>query len=127
MPVLHTKHIYAAPQTSDGYRVLVDRLWPRGMSHERAQLDAWLKEVAPSAQVRKDFHHDPDHWADFQTAYVREIDSRTETRAALATLKAAIASHEVVTLLFAAHDDEENNAQVLSHYLVRHIAGLTLA
>lgn len=125
MTTIRTKHIYADAEPGDGYRALVDRLWPRGMSHERAHLDVWLKEVAPTADLRKAFGHDPDHWDEFVTAYTRELDHRDETRAALKTLTDAIARHDVVTLLFAAHDDTENNAHVLRDYLLAHVAGLT--
>lgn len=117
MSTIQLKRIYDDAEASDGFRVLVDRLWPRGMSHERARLDLWLKEVAPSAELRKDWHHDPAHWSEFENAYRHELTTRPETVAALAQLREILASHDVVTLLFAAHGTTENNAVVLAQVL----------
>lgn len=127
MSVALIKRIYDPPAPTDGYRVLVDRLWPRGMSHERAHLDLWLKEVAPSADLRKDWHHDPAHWDDFEREYSEELRTRPETRAALTTLTQALSEHPTVTLLYAAHGTTENNAVVLRDFLVSTLDGVTAA
>lgn len=125
MSVVLIKRIYEEASAQDGYRVLVDRLWPRGMSHERAHLDVWLKEVAPSTDLRTDWHHDPAHWPEFEKAYREELRTRPETVQALTTLKQALADHPTVTLLYAAHGTEQNNAVVLQDYLVDTVDGVT--
>jgi uncharacterized protein YeaO (DUF488 family) len=109
------KRVYDEPAPSDGIRVLVDRLWPRGLSKERAHIDLWLKEVAPSNELRKWFGHDPEKFAEFRRCYEAELASETGQEA-LARLR-DMAKREVVTLLFAAHDMEHNNAVVLRDLL----------
>lgn len=109
------KRIYDEPAADDGYRVLVDRLWPRGVSKDRAQLDEWLKGVAPSPELRTWFGHKPERFAEFGARYEVELDSNP----ALQQLKDIIKSHESVTLLYAAHDPVVNHAHVLSDYLER--------
>lgn len=109
------KRIYDAPARADGQRVLVDRIWPRGVSKEAADLDLWLKEVAPSDRLRKWFGHDEEKWEEFKRRYFEELDGRRES------LKEVVeaASHRTVTLLFAAKDEERNNAVALKEYLQR--------
>jgi uncharacterized protein YeaO (DUF488 family) len=107
------KRVYEAPSRSDGYRVLVDRLWPRGVSRDDARLDEWLKDVAPSDGLRRRFHGQPDKWAEFRRLYLSEL---SEHREALRSL-AARARKERVTLLFGSRDEEHNNAVVLKQYL----------
>ena len=113
--MIRLKRVYEKPSRADGLRVLVDRLWPRGLSKERAAVAIWLKEVAPSAELRKWFGHDPDKWKEFQARYRQELK---ENRAALALLKEK-ASERTVTLLFAARDEEHNEAVVLKKILQR--------
>ena len=112
---LKIKRAYAEPEKSDGVRILVDRLWPRGLSKERAHVDLWLKEVAPSTDLRKWFAHDPERWPEFQSRYLEELKSHS---AELALLREK-SVHGVVTLLFAARDEEHNEAVVLKDLLER--------
>lgn len=107
------KRVQEAPAASDGRRVLVDRLWPRGVSKAAARLDQWLKEVAPSDELRRWFGHDPARWAAFEARYSRELDARPD---AVAELLAACARGPV-TLVFSARDREHNNAVALKAYL----------
>lgn len=110
------KRIYDGPEASDGTRVLVDRLWPRGLSKERAHIDLWLKEIAPSNELRKWFHHDPEKFAEFRQRYESELQSESGQEA-LAKLR-ELAKQGPITLLFAAHDAEHNNAVVLRDVLL---------
>lgn len=107
------KRAYAPVEDTDGYRILVDRLWPRGISKEKAKIDLWLKSVAPSNDLRKWFGHDPERFPEFSKRYQDEL----EESGALDELRAAIKEHPNATLLFAAHDEEHNNAVVLQHLL----------
>ena len=110
------KRVYEQVETQDGTRVLVDRLWPRGLSKERAHVDMWLKEVAPSNELRRWFGHAPDKFADFQRRYEAELASESD-KEALSKLRALL-KHGPVTLVFAAHDTEHNNAVVLRDLLI---------
>jgi len=103
------KRVYAEPETSDGFRILVDRLWPRGLTREKAKVDLWLKEVAPSNELRKWFAHDPAKWPEFQSRYMDELKSRSEQ---LELLREKAAKGPV-TLLFAARDEQHNEAVIL--------------
>ena len=107
------KRAYAPAEESDGYRILVDRLWPRGISKEKAQIDLWLKSVAPSNELRKWFGHDPEKVPEFQQRYRAERAGS----GALDELRAVLREHPDATLLFAAHDEEHNNAVVLKELL----------
>ena len=107
------------PADDDGCRVLVDRLWPRGVSKERAQLGLWLKEVAPSPPLRTEFAHMQERFADFRAAYEAEL----ETNPAVQTLRDLAAEHGAVTLLFGARDPETNHARVLLEFLSAHSPG----
>lgn len=107
------KRIYEDPADDDGYRVLVDRIWPRGVSKDRARLDEWLKDVAPSTQLRTWFHHEEPKWSEFQSRYRAELD----TNDAVGVLRGLLASNSVVTLLYSARNEEENQAVVLRDYL----------
>ncbi len=111
------KRVYDQPEPGDGTRILVDRLWPRGLSKERAKVDAWLKEVAPSNDLRKWFGHDPEKFAEFRRRYEAELASGPGQEA-LARLR-DLARQGPVTLVFAAHDSEHNDAVVLRDVLVR--------
>ncbi|OQA29625.1 MAG: hypothetical protein BWY59_00175 [Verrucomicrobia bacterium ADurb.Bin345] len=108
------KRVYEPAAKSDGTRVLVDRLWPRGLTKAGAKVHLWLKELAPSTGLRKWFGHDPEKWADFQKKYGAELKGNP----ALATLK-SIAKGTTVTLVFAASDLDHNNAAALRRILSR--------
>jgi len=112
------KRIYEAPDPSDGTRVLVDRLWARGLTKEKAALDLWLKDIAPSTELRKWFSHDPAKWEEFQKRYRAELETND---AAVARLREELRKGPV-TLLYAARDQEHNEALVLRDYLVRRSA-----
>jgi uncharacterized protein YeaO (DUF488 family) len=111
------KRVYDEPASSDGTRVLVERLWPRGLSKARAHIDLWLKEVAPSHELRTWFGHDPKKFVEFRRRYEAELASGTGQEA-LATLR-ALARQGPITLVFAAHDAEHTNAVVLRDLLSR--------
>ncbi|TAL74443.1 MAG: DUF488 domain-containing protein [Rhodanobacter sp.] len=106
------KRVYEPAAKSDGYRVLIDRLWPRGLRKEAVPLDVWAKELAPSTELRKWFGHDPALWSGFQQRYVAELD---QLKAQWQPIAERAASHPV-TILFGAHDTEHNNAVVMKAY-----------
>jgi uncharacterized protein YeaO (DUF488 family) len=111
------KRAYDPPLSSDGTRVLVDGLWPRGISKEKLKLDVWLKDVAPSADLRKWFSHDPQRWLEFEQRYMDELKHNTAGWKPIAE-----AAHgNDVTLIFGSKDVEHNNAVVLQKFLRRHI------
>ena len=110
---LTVKRIYEPPAPDDGQRVLVDRIWPRGISKEDAALTLWLKEIAPSDELRKWFGHQAARWAEFQKRYRAELDGNGE---AVAQLRGLL-RHGKVTLLYGAHDEAHNNAVALAGYL----------
>lgn len=111
------KRVYDTPDPGDGLRVLVDRLWPRGLSKERARVDVWLKDVAPSRELRAWFGHDPVKFEEFRRRYEAELATEP-ARSALAELR-ELARKQHVTLVFAAHDTEHCNAVVLRELLAR--------
>ena len=110
------KRVYDEPDPGDGTRVLVERLWPRGLSKERAHVDVWLKEVAPSRELRTWYGHDPEKFAEFRRRYESELASQAG-QAALAWLRDLV-KQGPVTLVFAAHDTEHTNAIVLRDLLL---------
>jgi uncharacterized protein YeaO (DUF488 family) len=112
---LRIKRAYEEPAHDDGVRVLVDRLWPRGLSKPGARVDLWLKDLAPSSPLRRWFNHDPARWAEFRRRYARELDAKDR---AIAALRGAVRRGRV-TLLFSASDPEHNNAVALQSYLAR--------
>lgn len=111
------KRVYDEPTKQDGKRVLVDRLWPRGLSKEKAQVDLWLKELAPSNELRKWFAHDPAKFDEFRRRYEMELSSSEVAQAKVAELQ-GLAQREHITLVFAARDTEYNNAVVLRDLLL---------
>ena len=113
------KRVYEEADANDGTRVLVDRLWPRGLSKERARVDAWLKEVAPSDELRRWFGHDPDKFAEFRKRYEAELASESGKEAMAKLGELVKRGH--VTLLFAVRDMEHNNAVVLRDVLMKSI------
>ncbi|MEK5165862.1 DUF488 domain-containing protein [Paenibacillus sp. FSL R5-0527] len=110
------KRIYEAPASGDGYRILVDRLWPRGVKKEQAAIDEWMKAVAPSPELRKWFNHQPERFAAFSDSYVRELETDPE-RAVLAARIRELAEKQRVTLVYAAKDPACNHAVVLQRWL----------
>jgi uncharacterized protein YeaO (DUF488 family) len=113
---VNVKRIYEAPQKADGTRVLVDRLWPRGVSKERAALDAWLKELAPSDELRQWFHATPNGWLQFRKKYLKEL-ARPEAAPDLNELYKLAHKRKHLTLLYASKNEERNNATVLKDLL----------
>jgi len=111
--VIRIKRVYDPPAADDGWRVLVDRLWPRGLSRDEARIDEWLKEIAPSDGLRKWFGHDPARWEEFRSRYREELQGKGEL---LERLRQAASQGEMF-LLFAAKDEEHNNAVVLKELL----------
>ncbi len=113
---IKVKRIYDPPSSDDGTRLLVDRIWPRGMSKDSAKIDAWLKDIAPSTDLRRWFGHDPARWTEFQKRYYAELDEKPDVKKTILSPK----TKGTVTLLFAAKDIEHNNAVALKSYLIRH-------
>ncbi|MHA6670274.1 DUF488 domain-containing protein [Homoserinimonas sp. A447] len=109
------KRVYDDPGQRDGYRVLVDRIWPRGLSKDSAHLDEWVKDVAPTDELRSWFGHDPDRFDEFAKRYREELAANP----ALESLREIIRSHRKVTLLYGARDTEHNQAVVLRDHLAR--------
>jgi uncharacterized protein YeaO (DUF488 family) len=107
------KRVYEPPLPDDGERVLVDRLWPRGMTKERAAVDLWMKEISPSTELRKWFDHDPAKWAGFQQRYRKELEARPELVGALREM----ARQGMVTLLYGARNQAQNEAVALKAFL----------
>lgn len=118
--MIRIKRAYEASARGDGHRVLVDRLWPRGLTKAGAHVDEWLQDLAPSNELRKWFAHDPARFAEFRARYQKELANET-ARALLRTL-AQRARSKTVTLVYAAHDERHNNAAVLVGLLKRRLA-----
>jgi uncharacterized protein YeaO (DUF488 family) len=114
--LIKRKRIYEVAETTDGYRVLVDRIWPRGMKKEAAQIDLWLKAVAPSTELRKWFGHDPERFDAFKGRYLQELE-KAPAKDALARLKALVAEQQTVTLQHGAKNEEQNQALILQDLL----------
>jgi len=113
MPRIQVKRVYETPNPSDGVRILVDRVWPRGISKAKLKADLWLKEVAPSTELRKWFAHDPAKWAQFKRRYFAELKRNRE---AVASFREA--AKQGATLLYSAHDETHNQAVALREYLI---------
>ncbi|MGE4102084.1 MAG: DUF488 domain-containing protein [Pirellulales bacterium] len=114
--MIKLKRVYEEPSSKDGLRVLVERLWPRGLTKKRAAVDLWLKDLAPSPELRKWFGHDPARWEQFQNRYRQELRKRTD---AIRLLKQKV-NEGMVTLVYAARDEEHNGALALKRYLQGH-------
>ena len=112
---IQIKRVYEKPDRDDGIRILVDRLWPRGLTKEKAHIDIWLKEIAPSTALRKWFGHDPAKWNEFCEQYIVELKNNTEQRN---VLKEQLINNSL-TLLYGAKDEEHNEAVVLKEYFSR--------
>jgi uncharacterized protein YeaO (DUF488 family) len=112
---LKIRRAYEPAESSDGTRILVDGLWPRGVSRDEAKVDLWLKEVAPSARLRRWYGHRPERWPEFRRRYFAELDAKPEVVAQLRE----VVGRGKATLVFAARDAEHSNAQALLEYLKR--------
>ncbi len=123
--MIRLKRAYEPAKPSDGYRVLVERLWPRGLRKEDARLDAWLKDVAPSNELRTWFGHDPERWTEFRTRYKRELHAQAAE--ALLEELARRAAQKTVTLVFSTHDEHLSNATVLKELIERRLSRATPA
>jgi len=108
--MIKIKRVYDSPDKDDGFRILVDRLWPRGLTKEKAKVDLWLKEVAPSNELRQWFAHDPKKWQEFQSKYQAELKNNKEL---LAKIKQTEKEKGTVTLLYSTKETEHNNAIAL--------------
>ncbi|SEA95131.1 Uncharacterized conserved protein YeaO, DUF488 family [Oribacterium sp. KHPX15] len=113
---IRTKRIYKALEENDGIRILVDRLWPRGIKKESSEVKAWEKEIAPSNELRKWFNHDAEKYPEFRRKYMEELDASEDAEKLLEFVKEHIKSDNI-TLLYAAKDEEHNNAIVLMDWL----------
>ncbi len=111
---VNLKRVYETASRDDGVRILVDRLWPRGLSKDRAKIDLWLRDVAPSNDLRSWFKHEPEKWDEFRRRYFMELTNNAAAQSVLEEV-----SRSKVTLLFAARDEERNNAVALREYLVQ--------
>ncbi len=116
---IQIKRAYTEPSESDGYRVLIDRLWPRGVSKEELRLDEWLKEIAPSNELRKWFHHEAGKFAEFKKRYLRELEDAEEPIAHLLEK----AQKGRLTLVYGAKDEENNQAVILKELLEQKLSG----
>ncbi|MGB2930797.1 MAG: DUF488 domain-containing protein [Methyloceanibacter sp.] len=108
------KRVYEAPAADDGARILVDRLWPRGVSKERAAIDRWMKDIAPSTELRQWFGHDPARWQEFRCRYAQEVRQHRELLDQLRSL----ARQGPITLVYSARDEEPNDAVALRHLIL---------
>lgn len=112
-PVIKIKRVYDKPQQKDGYRILVDRLWPRGLAKKEAAIDEWTKLLAPTTDLRKWFGHDPARWTEFQKKYQAELKKNENVKPFIEQHK----DKKLITLLYAAKDEEHNQAVVLQKFL----------
>ncbi len=111
--MIKIKRIYEKPEENDGFRILVDRLWPRGLNKQKAKVDLWLKDIAPSDNLRKWFSHDPKKWISFKSKYEKELESNT----LLQKIRRLESENKILTLIYAAKDKEHNNAVALNEIL----------
>jgi uncharacterized protein YeaO (DUF488 family) len=109
------KRAYETPSRGDGTRILIDRLWPRGVKKSEAKIDEWMKDIAPSTALRKWFGHDPGRWSEFRHCYEKEIREHPKQLERLC----GIARHGILTLVFSAHDEEHNDAAVLRELILK--------
>jgi uncharacterized protein YeaO (DUF488 family) len=116
---IRIKRAYEGPAAGDGTRVLVDRLWPRGLKKEQAAIDRWMRDIAPSGELRKWFGHDVERWPEFRKRYLAELKERDEDIKELV----ALARKGTLTLVFAAKDEEHNNARVIEECLKDRLKG----
>lgn len=111
--MLKTKRVYEEASPEDGYRILTERLWPRGVSKERAKLDRWMKSISPSHDLRKWFNHDPDKWGEFKERYRRELFGSKAVNEMLEIIR----ENDTVTMVYASKDEEHNSTVLLKEFL----------
>jgi uncharacterized protein YeaO (DUF488 family) len=114
--MIKIKRIYDPPAKEDGFRILVDRLWPRGLGKEKAKIDLWLKEIAPSDQLRKWYGHDPKKWTQFRKKYSNELKDKDE----LVNRIAGKVKEGTITFLYSSKEEKHNNAVALKEYILGH-------
>jgi len=114
--MMQIKRVYEKPAKQDGFRVLVDRLWPRGLTKEKAHVDLWMKEIAPSDELRKWFHHEDPNWGEFEKKYKTELAKKKELLGELEKLEK---EHGTVTLVYGSKDEKQNQAVVLAQMIRR--------
>jgi len=112
--MIQIKRVYEKPGKDDGFRVLVDRLWPRGLTKEKAHVDLWMKEIAPSDELRKWFHHEERNWGEFEKKYKAELVKKKDLLNELGKLGK---EHGTITLLFGSKDEKQNQAVILAEML----------
>lgn len=112
--MIKVKRVYEEPSKDDGLRILVDRLWPRGLTKEKAKIDLWLKEISPSNELRKWYHDNFDEWNEFKKKYKNELKDKTET---VAELKQLIKKNKIVTFVYSSKEEEKNNAVALKEFV----------
>jgi len=111
--MIKTKRVYDEPEDKDGFRILVDRLWPRGLKKDKAKINLWLRDIAPSDELRKWFGHDPKKWSEFKRRYFQELSGKEE----LVSLMVEKAQKGTVALLYAAKEEKFNNANAVKEYI----------
>ncbi|MDD1776582.1 MAG: DUF488 domain-containing protein [Candidatus Helarchaeota archaeon] len=111
--IIKIKRIYQEPEVNDDFRILVDRLWPRGLTKQKAKVDLWQKEIAPSNELRQWFHHDPAQWSEFKNRYFKELESKQDSVKTIVEKS----RNQDITLLFSAKNEEFNNAVALKEYI----------
>jgi uncharacterized protein YeaO (DUF488 family) len=114
--MIRTKRVYEKPAKDDGFRLLVDRLWPRGLTKERAAADQWMKEIAPSDALRKAFHDEKVSWPEFEKRYRKELAAKKDL---LSEIRKLESEHKVVTLLYGRNDEKQNQAVIIADALKR--------
>lgn len=119
MPEIKVKRVYEPPEAGDGMRILVDRFWPRGVSKEKAKIDLWLREIAPSPELCRWYGHDPERWPEFLQRYEAELDANPAVTKALELVR-----NGTITLLFAAAERQKNNAVALKLYLEKKLGAM---
>ena len=112
--MIKVKRVYEEPSEGDGFRILVDRLWPRGLTKEKAKIDLWLKEVSPSNELRKWYHENFDKWNEFKNKYQEELKDRVD---AVDELKKLIKKNKIVTFLYSSKNEDNNNATALKELI----------
>ncbi len=113
--MIELKRAYEPPSKADGERILVERLWPRGLTKDRAQIDLWLKDISPSPELRKWYGHDPEKWSEFRKRYLQEVAKKKDS----VKLLKQKSRGKTITFVYAARDEEKNSAVVLKAYVTR--------
>lgn len=118
MTTIELKRVYLPPSRGDGFRLLVDRVWPRGLTKEKAAVDYWLRDIAPTTALRQWYGHQPEKWPEFKRRYLTELGSNRDATRELVNI---VNAHRHVSILFGARDEERNQAVVIAGYLKRRL------